>query len=169
MASIKGVTLKNLTRFVGMEGEAYQGNIYLNNKKAGWFSQSGDGGPSTANYDSPKIEKEITAIIDQYFKENPPVVDWANTCEFFFDDLVNLILDEKEFNKAVKKGYAWYSIVDTEFNPNKKPCPVKLPMAYSIPSGLTSDAQIEKFINDRTAEGYDKIKIYKTSDDFIIK
>ena len=168
MASIKGVTLKGLTRFIGMEGEAYQGNIYLNNKKVGWFSQSGSGGCSDVDYDSPEVKKEITAIVEQYFKENPPNCDWAGTDEFFFEDLVSLLLDEKDFKKAVKKGYAGYAIVSNVFIPDAEPRPYKVPMAYSLPPNFVSDAvAMEGFFKEMKEKGYDKIVVYKSLNDFI--
>lgn len=169
MAEIKGITLKGLTRFVGMEGEAYQGNIYMDGKKIGWFSQSGDGGCSTIDYNNPEIKKVVDKRIEQYFKENPPDVDWANTDEFFYEDLVNLILNEKEFKKAIKKGYVWYMTVSTVFNPDDNSRPYKVPKAYFIPQGCTSDKEMKKLIADLKAEGYDKIKIYKSLEDFVIK
>jgi hypothetical protein len=167
MAEIKGVTLKGLTRFVGMEGEAYQGNIYLNGKKVGWYSQDGNGGCSDIRYDSQDIRDKINAIVKEYFEEHPPEIDWANTNEFFFEELVNLILDEKDFKKAVKKGYAWYMVAKKVFDPNAVSCPV--PIAYSIPQKLTTEEAMNELISELKLKGYNKFTIYKTSDDFIIK
>lgn len=167
MAEIKGVTLKGLTKFVGMEGEAYQGNIYLNGKKAGWFSQSGDGGDATICYDNDVFKDKINAIVKEYFEEHPPEIDWANTDEFFFEELVNLILDEKDFKKAVKKGYAWYMVAKKVFDPNAVSYPV--PIAYSIPQKLTTEEAMNELISELKLKGYNKFTIYKSMDDFIIK
>ena len=38
MASIFGFSIKNITTFMGREGQGSQGNIYYNNKKVGWYN-----------------------------------------------------------------------------------------------------------------------------------
>jgi len=165
MAEIKGITLKGLTSFVGMENLAYQGNIYLNGKKIGWFSQSGDGGCSTIRYNNREIKNEVDKIIKKYFEENPPDIEWANTDEFFYEILLNLILEEKDFKKTRKKGYAWQIIADTKFDPDT---PYKEARVYSIPPHLASNEKIKELISELEAEGYNKIKIYKSLNDFCI-
>jgi len=169
MAEIYGVTLKGLTKFRGMENDAYQGNIYMDGKKVGWFSQSGDGGSSYIRYDAPGTKEEINKRIQKYFKKYPPDVEWTSTDEFFYDILVQLILDEKAFKSAVKKGYAWYAIAAVKFDLKAEDYHYLPARAYKIPAGLTGKACIERFIEARKAEGYDKITIYKSLDDFIVK
>ena len=46
MASINGITVKAIKEFRGHDGEPLaQGNLYLNNKKIGFWSQDSWGGP----------------------------------------------------------------------------------------------------------------------------
>lgn len=169
MAEIKGLTIKGLTRFIGMEGEAFQGNIYLNGKKIGWYSESGDGGCSTFRYDSREDEAKVEAIIKKYFEEKPPLAEYLASEEIFFADLVDLINHEKAFKKGLSKGYAWYVTAKCVFNPDAAPRPYEHPIVCNIPSCLTSDKEMEKFLGDLKERGYDEIKVYRSLDDFIVK
>lgn len=45
MASINGISLKAMKSFEGMEGTAWQGNVYVGTKKVAFWSQDGNGGP----------------------------------------------------------------------------------------------------------------------------
>ena len=82
MASINGISLKAMKSFEGMEGTAWQGNVYVGTKKVAFWSQDGNGGPDTQ-------EDAELGIID----------------ESFMYKLVWLVQTEKEFKKALKKGY----------------------------------------------------------------
>ena len=44
MASINGISLKAIKSFEGMEGTAWQGNVYVGTKKVAFWSQDGNGG-----------------------------------------------------------------------------------------------------------------------------
>lgn len=44
MASINGLTVKNTTTWLGREGYATQGDLYLGDEKIGFWSQDGNGG-----------------------------------------------------------------------------------------------------------------------------
>lgn len=169
MAQIKGLTLKGLTRFVGREGEAYQGSIYLNGKKIGWFSQSGDGGCSDIDYESREIKAEVEGIVKKYFEENPPDSEYGGNDEDFFEQLVELCLDEKDFKKAVKKGFSWVVKVSNSFKSHLEGKPIPVPKVYSIPANLINDKAMEKFYAEMKAAGYDEITTYKSLDDFNVK
>lgn len=45
MANIRGISIKTVKHFIGTEGPAYQGNIYIGSKKVAFWSQDGNGGP----------------------------------------------------------------------------------------------------------------------------
>ena len=169
MAQIKGITLKRLTRFVGREGVAYQGSIYLNGKKVGWFSQSGDGGFSDFSFQSREIRDEVEGIVKKYYEEYPPD-KYGGDIEDFFNTLVELILNEKEFKKGVKEGYPWFLTADNTFETYMEAKgAVPLPKAFNLPQKLSCDKGVEQFTAKLRAEGYNQITVYKTLDDFIIK
>jgi len=44
MANINGIEIKAIKTFLGTEGYARQGNVYLDKKKIGFFSEDGNGG-----------------------------------------------------------------------------------------------------------------------------
>lgn len=69
---INGFTLKAITKFKGHEGEpCYQGNIYLSNKKVGYFSSSYTMGPMDIIFDSPEIEQQFIATAVAFDKAYP--------------------------------------------------------------------------------------------------
>lgn len=85
MASIKGVTIKSVKTAMGMEGPFTQGNIYIDGKKAGFWSQDGHGGPDCFDFD----ESELTKRAKAYLKEHPDVDSMQ---------LLNKSVDEVDFN-----------------------------------------------------------------------
>lgn len=166
MAKIKGLEIKGLKNYRGHEGEPlHQGNIYLNGKKVGFYSEGDWGGPATVDYDTKEAKDEIKVIVDLYFKENPPEYDFANTDEYFFRDLVSLLLDEKDFKAAIKRGYAMLFVADAKYEAGK---PLLIPQVYSIPEHLTTPDEMDKFRGELLAKGYNKFKEYNTLADFII-
>lgn len=167
MASIKGLMIKGLKTFRGHEGEPLnQGNIYLNSKKIGFYSDGDWGGPATVDYDTKEFSGEVQAIVKQYFKENPSEYAFANTDEYLFNDLVELMLDEKEFKQAIKKGYAMTFNASAKYEEGK---PLPKDMAYRIPANLATPEEMSKLRSELEGKGYNKFKEYRSLDDFIIK
>ena len=57
MASIKGIELKNIKTFRGVEYPVnYQGNIYYNGKKLGFWSQDSWGGPDSYDFNTDELD-----------------------------------------------------------------------------------------------------------------
>lgn len=164
MASINGITVKALKEFKGHEGEPlYQGNIYLDNKKIGWWSQDSHGGCDhiylDAQYSLSKLENKVNQMNLDY------------SLDLLFGDLVIMQSDEKDFKNAVKSGYAGVLLITDGYHI----------FGWNLPKTLTAmpnDEIIERFsqaIEDGKKEhkffkenAYTKheIKIYRTSDDF---
>ena len=64
MAKIKGIELKNIKTFSGMEYPVnYQGTVYIKGKKAGTWSQNGNGGPDNFYFNT----KEFDQIVKDEF------------------------------------------------------------------------------------------------------
>lgn len=119
MAKINGLELKNINEFKGHEGELlYQGNIYLENKKIGEWSQNYMSGPDDifieSDYDYNKLTAKIIEL--NYGKEDPFCHEISNTedyspwgnlkdycIELILSDIVILKDWEKEYKKALKK------------------------------------------------------------------
>lgn len=106
MASINGITVKNLKWFRGSEGDAAQGNLYIGNKKVGFWSQDADGA-FMDTFESNMIDTERLTL--KMAEGHPKVkigdIELDYTPEMFMQELIDLIEDEKEYKKAVKKGY----------------------------------------------------------------
>ncbi len=122
MASIYGVTIKNVKEWSGMEGIGTQANVYYNNKRIGMWTDEGNGG--CCNYDFDK--NIIEPAVKKYFK------DWqekykgtiyeglygndedmqGSFYDNFMSELANLYDREKEYKKNAKNGYnvivKWY-------------------------------------------------------------
>ena len=103
MASINGISLKAMKSFEGLEGTTWQGNVYVGTKKIAFWSQDGNGGPDWFNmengYSKEKLVEAMKPYVDQKADELG-IID-----ELFMCRIVWLNQTEKEFKKALKKGY----------------------------------------------------------------
>lgn len=111
MASINGVTIKSLKTFKDRDGEnCYQGTVYLNGRKLGFWSQEGNGSVCD-NYDF------NTKLLEE------PFLMWKNNLQdYHFYDYLDLegflyvlayLMElEKSIKATIKKGckYITYSI-----------------------------------------------------------
>lgn len=126
MASICNVSLKNIKEFKGHEGEpCFQANIYLNNKKIGWYSDDSWGAVCLdLHLDSKEYRKEIEEIAKEYGKrQNRLDITFSKeynleyTLDSFIEDLLYLSLHEKDFKKYSKKYSDFVGfVVDKEFD-----------------------------------------------------
>ena len=179
MASINGISVKKLTHFLGHEGEdLYQGSLYLNNKKIGFWSQDSWGGPDRFLLDSKYGEKLLN---DAVIALNPDKAIHSSTheksytvpydLELLLNDYLALKEDEKAFQTAVKSGYKGVLIASDGFHQ----AIWSLPEAYS----KMSDGELRKELNtqiENARSGFLKetpyhqhtIKIYRTPADFTV-
>ena len=98
MASIKGISLKNLKKFKDHEGfDIYQGNICLNGINKGFWSQDSWGGPDQFDFNT----KELDAIAKEFYGPNS-IYDLS--CLLY--EILVLADYEKKYKKAVKDGFA---------------------------------------------------------------
>lgn len=120
MASINGITVKAIKQFRGHEGEPlYQGNVYLGNKKIGWWSQDSHGGPDACYLDEPyrvrKLEEKVKMLNRDKEKTYSRGDGSTYTIDYSLDimlgDLMVMHEDEKMFKSAVKDGYAGLLLV----------------------------------------------------------
>lgn len=177
MASINGISVKRLTHFLGHEGEdLYQGTLYLNNKKIGFWSQDSWGGPDRVQldekYSSRLLDAAITALNPEKAIHGSAhgkgyVVPYD--LELLLNDYLALTQDEKAFQKALKAGYSGVLIASDGYHQ----------AIWSLPASYTQltdaelcnrlDAQIENARSSFLKETpYNKhtVKIYRTPTDF---
>ena len=113
MASLNGVSIRNLKTFNGHEGEPlYQGSIYNNGTKLGFWSQDAHGGCDNFDFNETAIEIPFLA-----WKSSLRGSRYYEYLEIgsFMAVVAGLVDLEKEYKKMVKKGYpvVCYSIDTT--------------------------------------------------------
>lgn len=134
MANINGIEIKAIKTFLGTEGYARQGNVYLDKKKIGFFSEDGNGGCDWIYFECDKEIKELffsrvrahyknypaldymkiyNMTMEEYVKQENklPVTTYEQESndiivEYFMKKLLNLREFEQYYRKAVKKGYS---------------------------------------------------------------
>ena len=163
MASIYGFTLKRLVRFQGREWEGIQGNIYYNGKRVGWYSDDGNGSCCAdieffgVREARAEVENALTACAERYIAEHPDcnAPFYTTKEEFFIEEIIRLINDEKAYKKGAKDGYkfmfAFHDIQNDE-------------LAYI---GYTTEEGMNKGLEKR--KGHKIYGVYKSLQDFIIE
>ena len=120
MASINGITVKGLKKFKGHEGEPlYQGNVYLGNKKIGFWSQDSWGGQDTCYLDEPYKVRKLEAKVKEFNRDKEETFSRNDgstytldySLDILFGDLMALKNDEDTFKSATKGGYAGVLLV----------------------------------------------------------
>jgi len=114
MASINGICIKDIVQFRGHEGEPLaQGDLYLNDKKIGFWSQDSWGGPDNvilnAGYNQRLLNNAIVALNPDK-TETIGAKEEAFTIPYDLDllvfDYLSLAEDEEAFISAKKEGYS---------------------------------------------------------------
>ena len=103
MASLNGVNIRNFKSFRGHEGELlWQGSVYHNGRKLGFWSQDAHGGSDNYDFNSKLLEYPTLA-----WKSALKGTKYYEYLEVDgFMSVVSAIMDlEKEYKKAEKKGY----------------------------------------------------------------
>lgn len=183
MASINGISVKGLKKFKGHEGEPLsQGNLYLNGKKIGFWSQDSWGGPDNFQIDQPwgwKMERLLNEKVKQLnadkakhgtdYSGNPYVLEYD--LERLMGDYIALLYDEDAYKKAVKAGFAGVLIASDGYHMSW----------WRLPESQTklSDEELLKIYNipiQKAKESFWKedkhtkhtLVIYRSPDDFNI-
>lgn len=180
MASINGISVKSVQKFLGHEGEPlFQGNLYLNGKKIGFWSQDSHGGPDNFMLDEGwKQEKLLDDVVkamnsEKAFQggtdENPFVMEYG--LEFLMADLLVLVNDEKEYKKAVKNGYTGIMVATDGYHETVW----QLPAAYTSLSdeallakmnSALKEVKVSFFPEDKFTKH--SVKVYRSLKDFVV-
>lgn len=112
MASINGISIKSLKMFHGHEGEElFQGNVYKDGKKLGFWSQDFSGGVcDNFDFDETPVAEAAEAYKNFSGKVEKDTKEYFDA-SFFMSELAELTDIEKEFKKWKKKGYPSIIIV----------------------------------------------------------
>ena len=181
MASINGISVKGMKIFHGHEGEPlYQGNLYLNNKKIGFWSQDSWGGPDNVSLDEGYSERLLEDAIrklnsdkDHHGKSSYDGREFVleYKLERLMGDLCALFEDEKAFKSAVKKGYDGVVIASDGFHQ----------VCWCIRGSLfeKDDVSLLEALSEEIANAKSQfmkeddvikhtVKVYRSLDDFVI-
>ena len=105
MASINGIEIKNLKSFRGHEGEPlYQGTVYKNGAKLGFWSQDAHGGIcDNFEFNEILLQKEVYMMRDFLSTLNAPYLDMYDASSLM-SDIATLKYVEDAFKKSIKSG-----------------------------------------------------------------
>ena len=107
MASIYGFSLKNRKTFQGLDWQGNQGDLHYKCKKVAWYNDSGNGGSCDIVYYDNSYAHILEETIKCYFKERQIITEYGELDgdeDLFMAELLQLMDDEKEYKKAVKKS-----------------------------------------------------------------
>lgn len=115
MASVNGVSLKAVKGFRGHDGEPlHQGSVYIDGKKAGFFSNDSWGGSNVYHFDESELRARAAAYQGGFPK------DWKSYAfksdpDILIEDLLNLMQDERFYKKNAKEGRDALIVVEDGF------------------------------------------------------
>lgn len=103
MASIKGIQIKNVKSFRGNEWpENFQGNVYFNGKKMGFWSQDSWGGPDYFEFDTTELDKKAK----EFYGENS-----IYGLDCLMGEILALADNEKQYKRAIKDGFSGIVVI----------------------------------------------------------
>jgi len=118
LASINGLSLRNINQWEGMEGPACQGSLYLGDTKICFWSQDGNGGMDNYHFERMFSEDKFNKIIDEIYQDKKYSYNFGGEeCQMNYDtdllmiDIVELEEKEQEFRKHCARGYKGLAII----------------------------------------------------------
>lgn len=167
MASINGVQIKSLKSFVEHEGmTAYQGNVYIDGKKAGFWTQDFCCGADHFHFPTDILDSRAAGY-RAGLPESYGNREYVNA-EVMLGDLVALMEDEKRYKRKLKEGFTamieisdghhvrWYHL-----KPADNPAPSKEDLAERYAQSI--DEVIEALYGEGTVP---QVRIHASLDDF---
>lgn len=101
---VNGIDVKSLKRFTGHEGECYQGTVYLDGKRLGFWSQDSWGGPDTFEFDESLLDKACADYKDG-FPEDYMYKEVLDSKDVFMGAVVAAKHVEKDLKRDFNNGY----------------------------------------------------------------
>lgn len=157
MAMIKGVTLKAVKTWQGREGVCNQGNIYIDNKKAGWYSENDSVLEPEIVFETQDMAFVFEERKKKFFDKYPQPY---HEDVVFFDKLLHLIVYEKQFKKAVKQGYKALICQNPLTDSDEKESQYEW-------FGYVYTNEVQQTLEQYQKKGYSNLKAYQSLEDFI--
>ena len=143
MAKINGIEVKAVKTFTGHEGEkCYQGNVYYQGKKLGFWSQDAWCGPDIYDFDTSILDKAVSDYHDS-FPDDYGYKDISDDLDILISSLFMLKDMEKYVKKLQKNGNKTFTFI---FDDNSF-------VIYSSVSEFQSDEKALKNINEKERRG----------------
>ena len=167
MASINGITIKALKKFKDHEGmNIYQGNVYMNGKKLGFWSQDYMSGYDNFNFDenicNEAVEKfRNSDLVDEEYKN-------FTNLGVLLAYVISLINTEKEYKKYVKRGYEGMIQVTDGFHIFEGACVLYTKVDADDTIKNAFKKQIEEWKSMCFKDKKIKITTYSSLNDFVI-
>ena len=195
MAKMSGIELKSVKYATGMEGDFFQGNVYLDGKKIGFYSEDGNGGSGWFRGDSDGAEEKLLDRIRGHYKKHPevdglqicmtkmtaseyagkknagtlPMTDFSGEKDtsFILDVFMGDLAGLLEKEKSYKKGVrkGYGAYVYVDYV-NVVSSPVPLDEGYFTDGSKTALEQI-RIEADRKLPA-NEVTVYSSADDFVI-
>ncbi len=166
MASINGISIKKLKHFEDHEGcKISQGELYYNGKHLGSWSQDAWNGPDRFDFG---IKKLLESEVESYKKSGLVTEEYRSIfdIDILMYELVNLMDDEKNYKKGIKRGHTAYIVASDG-------CHVRGYWDTGSKEKIVNDPYHKKFLADckkAFIKNWDgKVRIYTCDDDFIIR
>lgn len=116
MAKINGIEIKALKNFKGHDECAYfQGNIYKDGKKLGFWTQDAWAGPDRYSFDV-KILAEACRNYKEGFPDGYEYKDYCDSPDVFVGAILKLRFAEKDCKEEFKKGRKAVFYMDDGFH-----------------------------------------------------
>lgn len=174
MASINGLKLKNVKTWMGREGKACQGDVYLDNEKICFWSQDGNGGMDTFDFERMYSENSFIEVIKELYKDKPYCYTYGGKeCKIDYDvdllmaDIMDLEETEKTFLKFNTKGFKGILVIENDFYQNT----IGLDNSHINMTDEQLKANFKIYINQfiqKHGKENIKIEIYRSVKDFDI-
>lgn len=160
--SYYGVTIKNLKTYRGREGEAYQGDVWLNGNKLGFWSQDANGCISD------RFEFDKLTLLESLHKHQKERGKQTDSTESFMVAVVSNIENYKTYKNMIKKGakalihiHDYYGIYNTFLG-----CRI----TDKIKIENMNHDEIQKYLDKYTMDGKPaSYEIYTCDEDFIVE
>lgn len=109
-ASINGVEIHNLTEQDNEETLLYSGDIWMDGRKIGCFTESETGmeievAPEEADELDKRVSSYLAAVTEDDEEEGAEDEEFTMTEDVFYEDLIELELYLPAFKEGVKEGY----------------------------------------------------------------
>lgn len=170
MASINGLNIKNTTTWLGREGYATQGDLYLGDEKIGFWSQDGNGGEDRYELEGKYSDIKLYKVVKQLYKDKV-LTSNRISINYDIDLLMSDLLELQEMEKEYRKNFYYNDntmavILNPYFRKTIKLPPTNRNVDDELIK-LSIKKEIDEFIKEHGSDDIE-VKIFRSYKDFDI-